>query len=310
MNYIEPLYRSLFSQTSGYVLCWPFGRTIRIGDFFAIRPGTIDVIGNIYESYFQLNIKDTFAQDIYKFSSPVLEPFITKNTLWETFTPAKSLWRLSDECITDYESKQFLKPHKHKLLPAEVNKYSVGFKNEGSFFFQASDVTYVRMPHFREINKEIIRRLTTEFFNFNKIFLITEVAMVKDYSVGISRMEGAELVVSVDEYIDGSIVDLMASDKSFQVEKVKGLDYLKVRKEGGAIAFKAKKMDLSLKARDTLIRELYRSSEKEFQKYAVELMDNELFHLFPKIEINPGNANEFFEWTELTLEDVELFLSK
>ncbi len=292
------------------MLNWPLGDRIRIGDFFTLSAGSFNVVGNIYESYFQLDITDEFARDIYRFSAPVLEPFVEANTAWEIFTPKKHIWQLSGGSSTDYESKQMLHPFKRKLSPPDVNKYVVSLNKAGSYFFNATDVQYVRMPHFKEIHKEVIRRLSTEFFNYNKIFLVTEVAHTRDFSAGISRMDDGCLVMSLDEFFNGGVLELLSSNFPITVEKTQGLEFLKLREEGGAIAFKAMKMDLSLKAREMLIREIHRSSEKDMKKYAVELIDHDLFHLFPSIEINPGNANDFFEWTQMTLDDLELFLGK
>lgn len=308
MNNCELLYKELFKRTRGFMLSWPLGSTMRIGDFFSIKEHNMDVIGNIYDSYFQLDITNTFAEDIYKFSSPLLEPFIKSDTKWEIYEPKAELWQLKHGCETTYKSKKMLDAHKRKMLPADINKYVTNLKHPGSYFFVANDVKYIRMPHFKEIHKEIIRRLTTEFYNFNKIFLITEVAMAADFSLGISHNNDAQFVISVDEYYGNEMPEIMDKERSFEVEEVRGLGHLKLRSKGGAIAFRAKKLELSLAAREVLTREIYRSSEKDIKKYAVELIDNELFHLFPKNDINPGNANEFFQWSDMDLNDVGLFL--
>lgn len=108
MKFEEPLYRSLFRKTGGFMLNWPFGKSIRVGDFFALRNGHVGVVGNIYESYFQLDLDDKFADDIYKFSSPVLEPFVMEDTGWEHFKPKESDWQVMSGCRTEYRSRRFL----------------------------------------------------------------------------------------------------------------------------------------------------------------------------------------------------------
>lgn len=307
IKYSEPLYRDIFVKTGGFMLNWPFGRQIKIGDFFALRPGNIGVVGNIYDSYFQLSIKDTFDKDIYKFQAPVLEPYLNERGGWEVFKPEPHLWKLRNGCTSNYSSSEFVREHKRKIVAPKVNAYSTNLNSAGDFFFVSNDTKYLRMPHFRQIHKELIRRLTTEFYNFNKIYLVTEVAHVSDFSLGISRTENAELITSREEYFYGDIVDILAAKEDFTVQRVEGFDHLILNQEGGAIAFKAMKMGLSVKAKDILTQEIYNSADKEIRKYAVELIDNELFHLFPKIEINPANANEFFSWSEMALEDIEIF---
>ncbi|WP_421872476.1 hypothetical protein [Marinoscillum sp.] len=308
MKNLEPLYKTLFHNTNGFVLNWPIGKNVRIGDFFSMSDKRINVVGNIYDSYFQLDIKDKFASDIQSFAAPVLEPFIESVGVWESFVPLPHIWQLEMGCDSNYLSKKMLTPHKKKVNPPEVNQYITTLSEPGSFFLVCKDVQYLRMPHFKAIRHEVIRRLTTEFFNFNKIFLITEIALIRELSYGVSKTDNAEVIFSLDTYPNGDLTDLLISEQPFDVERAVGLEHLKLRAKGGALAFKAKKMQLSLKARDILIREIAQSSEAQIQKYAVNLMDSELFHLFPKIEINPANANEFFEWTELSLEDVEHFL--
>lgn len=308
MNNFAPLYRDVFKKTNGFMLNWPLGKSIRIGDFFALRYNKIAVVGNIYEPYFQLEIGDSFLMDLHKFESPVLEPYDLDELGWETFKPEDDIWRLKSGCFTNYCSNSFTKPHRKKEHSADVNVYSTHFPLPGGYFFSASDVHYHRMPHFKEIHKELVRRLTTEFYNFHKIFLVTDIARAKDFSLGVSATEKAELEISKLEYYNGDVIDIINDGGDFTIEKNHGLEDLILKREGGAIAFKAKKLGLSIKAKDTLIREIYATADRTLEKYAVELIDNELFHLFPKIEINPANANEFFHWSDMNLEDVELFL--
>ncbi|WP_305982796.1 hypothetical protein [Roseivirga thermotolerans] len=308
MNNYAQLFRDLFRKTNGFMLNWPLGKTIRVGDFFTLRAGKISVVGNIYESYFQLSISDTFSKDLHRFEAPLLEPYDFDRMGWESFRPPEGMWNIMSGCYTNYQSKHLTKPHKKKLLPAEVNIYDTQFPLPGGYFFASSHPHYCRMPHFKEIHKELIRRLTTEFYNFHRIYLVTDVAAVKDFSVGVSAIENAVIQVSRPDYYNGNLIDLVNSEETFDVEKVFGMETLKLKHEGGGIAFRAKKMGLSIKAKDTLIREIFATKDRDIEKYAVELIDNELFHLFPKIEINPSNANEFFEWTDMSLEDIEYFL--
>lgn len=308
MNNYAQLYRDVFRKTNGFMLGWPLGRTLRIGDFFTLKYNNIGVVGNIYEPYFQLNISDTFNRDLPKFEAPLLEPYSKKGSEWQVFRPSYNLWSMKNGIYTNYKSNRFTHEHKRKEIAPEMNVFNTQFPLPGDYFFVANNVHYHRMPHFKEVHKELIRRLTTEFYNFNKIYLITEVAMVSDFSLGVSATEGAELLLSSGDYAHGDIIDLITSGEFYGVEKVYGLADLKFAEKGGAIAFKAKKMSLSIKAQETLIGEIYDTADHNIQKYAVDLIDNELFHLFPKIEINPANANEYFQWSNLALEDIEYFL--
>lgn len=304
----EQLYRDVFVKTDGFMLNWPFGKSIKIGDFFALRPGHIGVVGNIYDSYFQIALKDDFEKDVYKFQAPVLEPYLDEKAGWQVYEPHEALWKLKSGCDTDYCSNKFVDQHRRRIEAADVNTYQTKFHLPGDYFFVANGVKYYRMPHFREIHKELIRRLTTEFYNFNKIYLVTEVANIDDFSLATSCGESSELVLSQGNFSSGGILELLGPEADYKVERTRGLDYVLLGQEGGSIAFKAMKMGLSLKAKDILIEEIYNSADKEIRQYAVELINNELFHLFPKIEINPANANEFFSWSNMALEDVELFL--
>lgn len=308
MNNYSQLYRDVFRKTNGFMLAWPLGRTMRVGDFFALRFNDIGLVGNIYEPYFQLSVSDTFAKDLLQFESPLLEPYDFKDLGWETFKPPKGMWELKNGCYTNYKSNRFTHKHKKKIMPADVNIFNTQFPLPGGYFFVANDVYYHRMPHFKDIHKELIRRLTTEFYNFNKIYLVTEVAKVSEFSLGVSAVENAELILSRSDFYNGGIMDLLKLRGTYEIEETYGLESLILNREGGAIAFRAKKMDLSIKAKDTLIREIYATADRDLEKYAVDLINNELFHLFPKIEINPSNANEFFHWSEMSLEDIEYFL--
>lgn len=304
MNVFQNFYRDLFFRTKGYVFNWPTDKKLKIGDFFVLRPGGMGIIGNIYERYFQLDFEHQYHDQLMHFDSPVLEPFLESNDHWHHFVPPEDLWYFKQGCKTKYRSKVFLEPHDEKIDAAAVNTYTAKLAEPGSYFFSASSPHYFRMPHFIKIHKEIIRRLTTQFYNFRDVYLITEVCMANDFSIGVSHKHNAELVISTADYYEGDLVELLMSEGRIEVEKTNGLSYVKFREKGGVIAFKAMKMGLSLKARESITDMIYNSAVPEIYKYSVEMINHDLFHFFPSIEINPGNANEYFSWSDMTQEDV------
>lgn len=306
MPYSSNLYREVFLHTNGFALNWPLDKNLRIGDFFMIRDNRIAVLGNIYEPYFQLDIADVFTLKKFNFSTPALAPYKREEeNPWQTFKPQSSLWQFTRGSQGDYQSMRFGKEHKNDMEAPDYNAYRISFKGQGGFFFSAQDVIYHRMPHFNVIYKEVIRRLTAQLYNFNHIFLVTELATADHISVGVTSDLNAELVLSVDEYPGENLPELFKSDIPLKVEFSKNMGLVKLREKIGPVGFRAQKLSLTTEAKDRIIENIYDSSDAHIDQYAIELIDNGLFQLFPKIEINPANATEFFQWREMTLQDIE-----
>ena len=123
-NY-ELLYRTVFDRTNGFVLCWPIGSQVRIGDFFTVKPYRMNVAGNVFDRDIELNVDTLYELDRLVYSAPVLEPFDSDKTGVEVFKPSTHLWKLMSGCNSDYFSKNMIDPHKKKLKPREVNTFEI-----------------------------------------------------------------------------------------------------------------------------------------------------------------------------------------
>lgn len=310
MPYSANLYRAVYLQTNGFALNWPLTKDLRIGDFFTIRDGRIAVLGNIYEPYFQLDVADIFKIERFRHATPALSPYEKKGEEpWQTFRPQPSLWHFSQGCYDNYESNRFGKIHKQNQEAPDYNAYRLYFSQPGSFFFAAKNVVYSRMPHFSTIYKEVIRRLTSQLYNFNRIFLVTELATPDYMTTAVSNEFNAELVLSVEDYPGENLTEFFSGDHPFKVELSRGMEMVQLKRKMNTMAFRAKKLELTTEAKDRIINNLYDSADPHIDQYAIELIDNGMFQLFPKIEINPANATEFFQWTDMSLEDIEAISS-
>ncbi|MEQ9405969.1 MAG: hypothetical protein RIM99_20425 [Cyclobacteriaceae bacterium] len=310
-NY-EKLYRSMFEKTNGFVLNWPIGRTVDLGNFFTIKPGNLSVVGKVSDKNMEMIYFDPYENDDINFSVPSAEPDKKERARIGKSVPPDYLWKLKDGCVNDYVGDKILHTHKHKIKPPQVKQFVTRLENPSSFFFAGKNVKYKRVLDFYKVHQRIIRRLATQFFNYNEIYLITEVAEMDQFSLGVSRGNEAELVMSPEEYFNGDILELVNTDYPVTVEKADRFQYLKIREKEmvGSIAFKALKMSLSMKAKEAVVRKIYDSQDSEVRANAVELINNDLNNVIPSIEINSSNASDFFEWGPMGLEDLEVFLGK
>ena len=310
MSFRSRLFKEVFLKTNGFALNWPFDRKLHIGDFFTIKDQRIAVLGNIYDPYFQLKVADVFITEKFRYATPALAPYEKGGAEpWQTFEPPHKLWHFRQGCQGDYKSNRFGHEHKNNRDAPDYNAYGIHFKRRGSFFFSAHNVIYNRMPHFGIIYKEVIRRLTAQLYNFNRIFLLTELAATERFSVGVAAEPGASFTLSVEDFPDESLPYFLSSEQSFKVEQSQGMGLLQLKQQASAIAFRAKKLSLTTEAKDRIFNNLYDSADAHIDEYAVNLIDNGMFQLFPKIEINPGNATEFFQWTDMSLDDLETFMA-
>lgn len=301
-------YRKIFERTNGFVLNWPIGSNIHLGDFFSIKPGAFSIVGRISDPNMEMIFYDPYENNDIEFAVPAAEPVKDENVRIGISRPPNHIWRLKDGVFNDYFGNKMLVPHKRKVIAPEVNQFITRLENQGSFFFSAKNVKYRKVLDFYKVHKRIIRRLATQFFNYSEIYLVTEVAKVDNYSLGISREENAELVISMDEYFNGDILDLIHSGQDLTIEKANGFEYLKFHGGEGAIAFKALKMSLSMKAKELTIKKIYESQDPEIRDHAVEIINNDLASIIPSIEINSSNASDFFEWRPMSVEDIDVFL--
>ncbi len=292
------------------MLNWPIGENIHLGDFFSIRPGEISKLGRITDSNMEMTFFDPYENDYIDFNVPAAEPLDDDQLRIGTSRPPTHLWRITDGVSSDYVGNKMLQPHKQKMIAPEVNQFITRLNDPGSFFFSGYGVKYHKVLDFFKVHKRIIRRLATQFFNFNEIYLVTEVAHLDSHAIGISRESGAELVATMDDgYYDGDILDLLHAQPDLSIEKASGFRYLKVKGDGGPIAFKASKMSLSMKAKELTIKKIYKSKDPKTKEHAVEIINNDLSSIIPSIEINSSNASDFFEWKPMAMEDMEVFLA-
>ncbi|MEP0984333.1 hypothetical protein [Ekhidna sp.] len=301
-------YRSIFEKTNGFVLNWPVGSNIRLGDFFSLKPGKLSIVGSINDSNVEMTYFDPYENREIDFSVPSIEPEKEEKAKVVHSEPPSHLWMIKQGCNSDYIGNKMLIPHKRKVVPPEVNQYITRLQKPSSFFFSAKGVRYSRLIDFYKVHKRIIRRLATQFFNYSEVYLVTEIAHLDKYSIGINREDNAELVTSLEEYFNGDILELVNTEIPFVVEKADRFRYLKLRENGGKIAFRALKMTLSMKAKELTVKKIYNSQDPEVKEKAVEMINDDLHNLIPAIEINSSNASDFFEWQPMSMEDVNIFL--
>ena len=240
----EHLYRKLFQQTNGFVLNWPIGLPVEIGDFFVLKPKKLSMIGCIPMNILDNNKSHVYDTEQLDFTVPSAEPEERNRNNIGSFPANDNSWNLAEGCSSDYISNKMLSPHKSKLVAADVNQFITSFDDQTNFFFSTSNVRIDKILDFHKLHKRIIRILATQFFNYSEVYFITEVAHIDHFSVGVSKQPSAKLVMSLDKFYNGDILDITSSETSLEVERAEGLSHLKIREKGGKIAFKALKLSL------------------------------------------------------------------
>jgi hypothetical protein len=302
-NIYRKFFQKFYSQTNGFMPTKPLNQIVYPGDFFQIKNGKMNFLGNLFSS----NILDTknvvFKHGIklnaesWDFSQGVTKPYSGRGT---GNSPIDGAF--------------------------EFSKQILAFDSPGSFLFKSSNPEAVKIANWSDLQSELIIKLTQNNFSFRELYVVTETASAAHWSLVISSSNKGELEIAT-ETENHSLVDIFG-DLQLKTVQSKDIEYYHRESERKPSFFKAQKLITQNEKLETFIEELiyqrtmqnkWASDFYEYQPhknnsdYGPAVSKNEetnILDMLPGNQLNPNTALLYFKWANTSLDDIEkLFLS-
>ena len=294
-NVLFDFYKSLYFNT-GFTPTNPMKLYVVPGDLFQIHRGKMIKLGNVYKDKmvetFDLVQRNIFLdENSWKISSGVRETFRERVSVDHT-----------------HDDRSYVN---QRLL----------FKERGSFFFSGESPRGVRITDWKLIEEKLIVKITQQYNAFREIFIVTDVATVDSWTLAISDLPDAELILTSSEDSSGM---LGLADKE-HARATKSINMHCFEKHIGRSPgfFKAKKLVARQDRIDHFLSNLLRGQsdyavwEKEVfpeETAGVSTFDDRNFmqswhasrsNLLMPAEVSVANVLDFFEWENMSLVDIE-----
>lgn len=273
------------------------------GDFFQIRNGEIVFLGNIFNP----QIIDQFEVD-FEFGM-LLNP---------------SSWSISEGVSKPYSGRGT--GHNPIDGEFEFSKQILAFKDKGSFVFKGENPEAVRIVNWDGIKDELIIKMTQTYYSFREVYVITECAVMNNWTLAISGAPEGELEIATESENFG-LIDLFGHSSSKTIQS-KDIDYYHRESNQKSSFFKAKKMIVNDGKVEHFVSDLL-TRRSAHQKWAKSFFPYEFYHLdgmysdlatgtvnasvldmLQGNQLNPNTALDYFSWTNTSLDDIEkLFLT-
>ena len=257
---------------------YPLSQPILLGDFCQIQRSRLKPLGNLS----QLNLADVYLSA----TLPMNEDD------WKLSAGVNQIYYSTEQTINDQDQS------------LEWNKQILGFADIGSFVFHGTNPQCEFMLNWSELVENITVTLTQGSFSFRELYVVTAIAMLDSWGLAIAGKDEARLEMS-SEISEADCYTLMSNPACRATESKYISSY---SKSSGypAYFFKAKKLVLTDRMRETFLSELLQQSEQLAEAQVANWIDAKLINKLKSNELNMVTALEFFTWVDVSLDDVEL----
>jgi len=296
-NSYRNFYRNFYMRTGGFIPISSLNQNIFPGDFFQIRNGEVIILGNIFRKGIIDPEEVTFGNGI-------------------KLNPAN--WNFSDGVSKPYSGRGIGNgPIEGEF---EFSKQILGFESKGSFFFKGNNPESVKITNWKEIQQQLIIKMTQTIYSFRELYMVTETATTSDWTLAISGSDKGELEIATDSENFG-LVDIFGHHKAKTIQS-KEIDYYHREPHRKPVFFKAKKLVVQDERIETFISDLINQMNDK-NEWASEFYDYDFYYDQPHSsdvpnhanaclldmlqanELNPNTALLYFKWEESNLDDIE-----
>ena len=285
MYYRDFFYQAYFSSR-GYCPSWPIGTPMHLGDMIKILPGKMNKLGNIY------------------YDLPLFKPQL--KTIEYPALPQR--WQFQKGLNVDYSAPDVQVLNNDVEIPAEFPLLRLQFGQPGSFFFEADRIDVSRIANFDKIKHDLVQHLCAEYFSFQSVYVVTEIARVEPFSFLLAREARADLYLQVPKFTGFMPLNLTKLSRDYKTLYTRGLDQVHIAQEGCNMFFRASKLELTETKRDELIRKVYDDAKDDSRLYLQNIIDNALTDMISRQEVDPMNSNNYYDFHAMTMDDIAIFL--
>lgn len=296
-NVFKRFYADFYNKTNGFIPTKPLNQDYYPGDFFQIHNGEIIVLGNI-------------------FHNGLVAPEQTQLSYGCQLNPVG--WNFGQDVT---------KPYAGRDSGQDAIEGSFGFSRQllafntfGSFLFKAVAPESVKIANWNALEQALIIKLTQTIYSFRELYVVTESALAKNWTLAVAGSEKAELEIATEKESFG-LVDFFG-DKEAKTIQTRGIEYYYREDQKRPSFFKAKKLVVQQEKLEVFISDLI-SRRREKNTWIGNFYDYDFYNppsfqtsisctaqtsvldMLQANELNPNTALLYFKWSDTNLDDIE-----
>jgi len=276
-------YRDCYQKT-GWVPMEPLTRKIAVGDICQIN----------HHHFYPL----TNLANLHLIEPVQVSPAIALDPMG---------WRLSQGVQQIYCAVEAFAKDEDENEYGHRARQTLGFANTGSFIFHGREPQAHLLLNWSQIKDDSTLKLTQLHYSFRDIYLITGVASCKEWALSIAGRPEAQLEMSAA--LNDTDFFSLISHSSAESELCKDIAIYEKSFTKSAHFFKAKKLVLSDPTHDFLVNRLLETHKHSPGHFVANWFETDLINLTKANELNLNTCNNFFNWVDISLDDVERLMN-
>lgn len=275
-------YRDCYLKT-GWIPMQPLTRKLALGDVCQIRGGRIQPLLNIVDAHLleEIQLSHVVALDAGN---------------WEL---SRGVRQRSSKVTASKDDVGDRYQRTRQVLE---------FAKAGSFMFHGSEPHAHFILNWDRISEDLILKLTQLHYSFRHAYVIMGVASMKNWGLAVAGQKGAWLAMTAA--VGNTDWYSMLSHGSAKTVKCHGMSCNEMARGLPAHFFKAKKLVLSDGMRDQFIHHLLHNKADMSPVEIANWLEGDLLNLCRNNELNLSTCLNFFDWADVSLDDVELLAER
>lgn len=275
-------FHQCYLQTGGWIPMTPMLSRLELGDFGQVNRQRVNLLGNVFSLHLVEDID--IAEDIH-----------LNHDNWKISSGVQRSLSEREQVVDDsMDGGQSI---------VEWQKQVLKFDDSGSFFFHGHNPIARMVLNWSRFKNDVTLKLSQADFSFREVMVVTEVATLDNWTLAISGAANAEMQLSAQT----SSNDLFAllGEQSCRAEHSRDIATFERHIEPLCYFFKGKKLALRDHKKEHFIRQTLEQRERFGEDSVANWLNTNMLNRVESNELNIATCLEFFDWVDLTLDDVE-----
>lgn len=272
-----------FYQHTGWIPAWPLEQCLALGDVCQLQDGRLSKLVNC--SHLPLVESIDFSSSIK-----------LDEHLWQVLNGVNQQHSSSEHLLGEQGQVQV------------VSSQSLGFAQPGAFIFSAKDPKAHFILNWSAVNKDIALKLVQLHFSLRQAFVITRLAQVHHWALAIAAQADAQLDTLSDS-LDCNPFSLLGHS-STRATLARNMRQVQTVCDRPAYFFQAKKLVLSARAEDTILRHLLDQPSQLATATFANYPQMDAAEFFRNSDLSLNTAMELYSWANFGLDDVALMAKR